>query len=202
MRSPLLARSLASLLLAAVLPFAGALSSRASHAGARTMSNTTLHSFEVRTNEGRKQSLARFKGKAVLVVNTASRCGLTPQYEGLETLYEKYKAQGFEILAFPANDFLGQEPGTDEEIREFCSTKYDISFPLFSKIHVKGKEQAPLYRWLTNEAGHDGEIEWNFAKFLVGPDGRVVARFAPKVKPLDPQVTGAIDSLLASRPAR
>lgn len=195
-------RFLRTLLLAALILCAGVPSFRASHAGARTMTNTTLHSFEVRTNDGHKKSLAQFKGKAVLVVNTASRCGLTPQYEGLESLYEKYKAQGFEVLAFPANDFLGQEPGTDEEIREFCSTKYDISFPLFSKIHVKGKEQAPLYRWLTTGAGHDGDIEWNFAKFLVGPDGRVVARFHPKVKPLDPQVTGAIDSLLAARAAR
>lgn len=169
-----------------------------STAGARPVTPKNLHSFEVRTNDGKKQSLALYKGKVVLVVNTASRCGLTPQYEGLESLYEKYRAQGFEILAFPANDFLGQEPGTDEEIREFCSTKYSVTFPLFAKVHVKGKEQAPLYQWLTKDSGFAGDIEWNFAKFLVGPDGKVIARFPPKTKPLDASVTAAIDSALAA----
>lgn len=169
-----------------------------STAGARPVTPTNLHSFEVRTNDGKKQSLAQYKGKVVLVVNTASRCGLTPQYEGLESLYEKYKAQGFEILAFPANDFLGQEPGTDEEIREFCSTKYNVTFPLFSKVHVKGKEQAPLYQWLTKDSGFPGDIEWNFAKFLVGKDGTVLARFAPTVAPDAPELRAAIEKALAS----
>ncbi len=166
--------------------------------GDRPVTGKTLHSFEVRTIDGKKVSLAQYRGKVVLVVNTASKCGLTPQYEGLETLYEKYRAQGFEILAFPANDFLGQEPGSDEEIQEFCSTRYAVKFPLFSKISVKGKEQAPLYHWLTSDSGFPGDIEWNFAKFLVGPDGKVVARFHPKTKPLDASVTSAIDSTLAA----
>lgn len=196
MRSPLPLRLLAPLALtAALLPATVA----AHHtAGDHPMNSKTLHSFEVRTIDGKKVSLAQYRGKVVLVVNTASKCGLTPQYEGLETLYEKYRAQGFEILAFPANDFLGQEPGTNEEIQEFCSTRYAVKFPLFSKIAVKGKEQAPLYQWLTKDSGFPGDIEWNFAKFLVGPDGKVVARFHPKTKPLDASVTAAIDSALAA----
>ncbi|MBI5168669.1 MAG: glutathione peroxidase [Candidatus Eisenbacteria bacterium] len=166
--------------------------------GDRPVTGKTLHSFEVRDIDGKKVSLAQYRGKIVLVVNTASKCGLTPQYEGLETLYEKYRGQGFEVLAFPANDFLGQEPGTDDEIQEFCSTRYAVKFPLFSKISVKGKTQAPLYQWLTKDSGFPGDIEWNFAKFLVGPDGKVVARFHPKTKPLDASVTSAIDSALAA----
>ncbi|MFN8589461.1 MAG: glutathione peroxidase [Candidatus Eisenbacteria bacterium] len=199
MRFPLPLRLLAPLALtAALLPATVA----AHHtAGDHPMTSKTLHSFEVRTIDGKKVSLSQYRGKVVLVVNTASKCGLTPQYEGLETLYEKYRAQGFEILAFPANDFLGQEPGTNEEIQEFCSTRYAVKFPLFSKIAVKGKAQAPLYQWLTKDSGFPGDIEWNFAKFLVGPDGKVVARFHPKTKPLDPQVTGAIDSLLTAHTA-
>jgi glutathione peroxidase len=135
----------------------------------------------------------------VLVVNTASKCGLTPQYEGLETLYERYRGRGFEVLAFPANDFLGQEPGTNEEIAEFCTTRFSTSFPLFAKIHVKGEEIAPLYAWLTRDSGHPGEIEWNFAKFLVGPDGRVIARFHPDVEPLDPDLVAKVEAALPAR---
>lgn len=182
-------------LVAAIVP---ALVTAKPSTGDRPVTGKTLHSFEVRTIDGKKVSLAQYRGKVVLVVNTASKCGLTPQYEGLESLYEKYRAQGFEILAFPANDFLGQEPGTNEEIQEFCSTRYAVKFPLFSKIAVKGKEQAPLYQWLTKDSGFPGDIEWNFAKFLVGPDGKVVARFHPKTKPLDATVTAAIDSALAA----
>ena len=156
----------------------------------------SLHDFTAETAEGTKRPLSDFRGKTLLVVNTASRCGLTPQYEGLQKLRERYAARGFEVLAFPANDFLFQEPGSNAQIQEFCSTKYGVTFPVFAKVHVKGKEIAPLYRWLTQESGHDGDIEWNFAKFLVGPDGTVLARFHPKVDPLAPEITQRVESTL------
>ncbi|MCC6652036.1 MAG: glutathione peroxidase [Candidatus Eisenbacteria bacterium] len=161
-----------------------------------------IYGFEVLSIKGNKVPLSSYKGKVLLVVNTASRCGFTPQYEGLEALYQKYRAQGFEVLAFPANDFLSQEPGTDEEIEEFCSTRFGTKFPLFSKIHVKGGKIAPLYSWLTKDSAFPGDVEWNFTKFLIGPDGKVVARFPSKVKPLAPEITGQIETLLASRAAR
>ena len=141
-----------------------------------------LHEFRVATAAGDERPLEDFKGKTVLVVNTASRCGLTPQYEGLETLRSKYASRGFEVLAFPANDFLWQEPGSNEEIQQFCRVNYGTTFPVFAKVSVKGKDIAPLYAWLTRDSGFPGEIEWNFAKFLVGPDGDVIARFHPKVE--------------------
>ena len=153
----------------------------------------TLHDFKAETAAGEERPLSDFKGKTVLVVNTASRCGLTPQYEGLQKLRERYAGRGFEVLAFPANDFLFQEPGSNAQIQEFCSTKFGVTFPVFAKIHVKGGKIAPLYEWLTKDGG---DIEWNFAKFLVGPDGNVVARFHPKVDPLAPEVTAAVESTL------
>jgi glutathione peroxidase len=155
-----------------------------------------IYDFTVRANDGTARSLADFRGKTLLVVNTASKCGLTPQYAGLETLYERYRARGFEVLAFPANEFGAQEPGTDDEIKTFCSTNYGTTFPLFAKLVVKGDGIAPLYSWLTKDAGFPGDITWNFAKFLVGPDGKVVARFDPKTEPLDPAVTSKVESLL------
>ena len=156
----------------------------------------SVYDFQVRTPDGKEHSLAEYRGKTLLIVNTASRCGFTPQYEGLEALYEKYRARGFEVLAFPANDFMHQEPGTDAEIQSFCSLTYKTKFPVFAKISVRGHAMAPLYAFLTRDSGFKGEIPWNFTKFLVGPDGRVVARFAPPVKPLDPKVTAQIESLL------
>lgn len=156
----------------------------------------TLHDFTVRTNAGEEKSLSEYRGKTVLVVNTASGCGFTRQYEGLQALHKKYSARGFAVLAFPANNFMGQEPGTDGEIRDFCSTKYKVTFPLFAKISVKGGEIAPLYAWLTHEGAHQGVIAWNFAKFLVGPTGEVAERFDPAVEPLDPEVVAAIEKLL------
>jgi len=156
----------------------------------------TLYDFQVDRIDGKPARLDAYKGKTVLVVNTASKCGLTPQYEGLEKLYETYKDRDFVILAFPANNFGAQEPGTNEEIAEFCSVKYSTTFPLFSKISVKGKDQAPLYQWLTTGAGFDGDIEWNFAKFLVGPDGKVIARFHPKVDPMSPEVISRVEASL------
>lgn len=155
-----------------------------------------LYDFKVRTIDGAEQSLSHYRGKTLLIVNTASRCGFTPQYESLEHLYETYKARGFEVLAFPANNFAAQEPGTNEEIKQFCSTKYATSFPLFAKISVRGSKIAPLYAWLTKESGFPGDISWNFNKFLVGPDGRVVARFGSKTDPLDREVTAKIEAAL------
>lgn len=160
---------------------------------------TTLHDFTVRDGRGNDVTLSRWKGKVVLVVNTASRCGFTPQYKGLEALADRYRARGFEVLAFPANDFLGQEPGTDAEIAEFCALNYQTSFPLFSKSSVKGRHISPLYHWLTKDSGFPGDIEWNFAKFLIGPEGRVVARFSPRTDPLSRDVTDAIEALLAAK---
>lgn len=160
--------------------------------------SATLHDFTVRDGRGQDVPLSRWKGKVVLVVNTASRCGLTPQYKGLEALADRYRDRGFEVLAFPANDFLGQEPGTDAEIAQFCALNYQTSFPLFSKSSVKGRQISPLYRWLTKDSAFPGDIEWNFAKFLVGPDGRVAARFASRTDPLAKDVTEAIEGLLAA----
>ena len=138
--------------------------------------------------DGKPIPLERFKGKVLLVVNTASFCGNTPQYEGLQTLYKQYKDQGFEILAFPANDFGRQEPGTNEEIANFCYTKYAIDFPLFSKIAVKGPNKHPLYQYLTEESPFKGEVRWNFQKYLLNRDGQVIAKFRPGLNPLSENV--------------
>jgi len=168
----------------------------------RTQPRTALD-FTVKDINGRRVKLDRYRGKVVLIVNVASLCGNTPQYEGLQDLYEKYRKRGFVVLGFPANDFGRQEPGTDAEIRRFCTRKYGVTFPMFSKIVVKGDGQAPLYRFLTaNETnpGLGGEIEWNFAKFLVARDGRVVGRFAPKTQPNEPSLVGAIEEQLKMKP--
>ncbi|HWE40003.1 MAG TPA: glutathione peroxidase [Isosphaeraceae bacterium] len=150
--------------------------------------------------DGTEVALSKYKGDVLLVVNVASKCGLTPQYEALEATYRKYKDKGFEVLAFPANEFGKQEPGTDAEIKQFCTSKYDVTFPVFSKIVVKGEGIHPLYKFLTSEQTDPkfaGEIPWNFAKFLVDRKGRVIARFDPKVKPDDPKVVAAIEAALA-----
>ncbi len=144
--------------------------------------------------------LRRFAGKALLIVNVASKCGFTPQYEGLQALYERYRDKGLEILGFPANNFLWQEPGSNEQIRAFCSTKYSVTFPLFSKISVRGKDTHPLYAFLTDKRTnpeHAGPIPWNFAKFLVDRSGRVIGRFEPKVEPLSADMTSAVEAALA-----
>jgi glutathione peroxidase len=149
--------------------------------------------FTLDSIDGQPAPLSQYEGQVVLIVNVASRCGLTPQYEELENLYEKYQDRGFVVLGFPANNFMGQEPGTDEEIKEFCSTRFHVTFPMYSKISVKGDDIHPLYRFLTATGG---EIGWNFTKFLVGKDGNVIARFAPTVAPESPEVTGAIEEAL------
>lgn len=169
------------------------------HAEGGSMAEKNVYSFTVKTIDGREKCLADYKGKVLLIVNTASRCGFTPQYGPLETLYEKYKGRGFEILAFPANNFLGQEPGTDSEIKDFCSVKYHVTFPLFSKISVKGKDMHPLYRYLTSESGFNGNITWNFNKFLVDPDGSVVARFGSKTDPLSPELVNKLEAALPKK---
>lgn len=143
-----------------------------------------IYDFTVNDTFGFQKSLEDYKGKVLLLVNTASKCGFTPQYEGLEKLYKEFKDKGFEILAFPANNFMKQEPGSNEEIREFCSTNYGVSFPIFEKLSVKGKDQHPLYKYLTEETGEfKGKIRWNFDKFLINREGEVMNRFKPKIKP-------------------
>ncbi len=162
----------------------------------------SVHDFTVKDMRGKDVKLSRFKGKVLLIVNVASRCGLTPQYAGLQALYEKYRKSGFVILAFPANDFNNQEPGSNAEIEQFCKTKYGVTFPVFAKISVKGEAMHPLYRYLTSKETnpeHSGEIEWNFAKFVIGRDGRIAARFAPQVRPEDPAVARAIEGLLEQK---
>lgn len=148
---------------------------------------TTLYDFTVQNQNQEPTSLNQFQGQLVLVVNTATGCGLTPQYQGLQTLYDRYKEQGFIILDFPCNQFLGQAPGSDEEINNFCSLNYQTTFPRFAKIKVNGKEAEPLFTWLKDQAsGPLGKrIEWNFAKFLVNRQGQVVARFSSKTDPLE-----------------
>ncbi len=158
-----------------------------------------IYNFEVKTIDGKAETLAGYKGKALLIVNVASRCGFTPQYEGLEKLYTTYKDKGFEILGFPANNFMGQEPGTNEEIKKFCGLKYNVTFPMFSKISVKGKDIHPLYQYLTQESGLDGDISWNFNKFLVSPEGKIVARFGSRTEPLSKELEEKLESILPKK---
>jgi len=150
---------------------------------AATPSPKSLYDFQMKDLSGKVQSLSDFKGKIVLVVNVASRCGLTPQYAGLQALHDEFQAQGFTVIGFPANNFLGQEPGTNEEIADFCSVNYKVTFPMFSKISVKGDDSAPLYRWLTETQPHAGEIKWNFHKFLIGRNGEKLANIDPRTEP-------------------
>jgi glutathione peroxidase len=161
----------------------------------------TIYDAKINTLEGEPADLSQFQGKALLMVNVASKCGLTPQYEGLEKLHEQYAARGFEVLGFPCNQFMGQEPGTADEIREFCDTNYHVQFPLFEKIDVNGANQHPIYTELEQAADADGEagdVKWNFEKFLVSPDGKVVGRFRPQVTPDDPALVEAIEAQLPS----
>lgn len=178
----------------------------------------SIYEIPVKTIDGKDTNLGEYKGKTLLIVNVASKCGLTPQYEGLQKLYSEYKDKGVEVLGFPANNYLGQEPGTEEEIKDFCSTNYNVTFPMFAKLSTKGDDQHELYKYLTetkpetdvNDGGLEEklkgfgsvrstprEVLWNFEKFLVNKDGEIVARFAPDVKPDDSRLIEKLESELA-----
>ncbi len=163
-------------------------------------SPTSPLGYQLKDIDGNDVDLSKYKGEVILIVNTASQCGLTPQYKRLEAVYEKYKAKGFEVLAFPANEFGKQEPGPNAEIKEFCSTKYHVTFPLFSKIVVKGDGIHPLYKFLTSKETNPkfaGEIKWNFTKFLVNRKGEVIGRFEPREEPDSENVIKAVEAALA-----
>jgi glutathione peroxidase len=155
-----------------------------------------VHDFSAKTIDGKDAKLADYKGHPLLIVNVASQCGLTPQYAGLEKLQEEFGARGLRVLGFPANEFGAQEPGTNDEIKTFCTSNYGVSFDMFGKIVVKGEGIHPLYDFLTHKSPFTGDIKWNFAKFLVGKDGEVVARFDPQVEPTSPEVRKAIEQAL------
>jgi glutathione peroxidase len=161
--------------------------------------------FKVKDIDGKDVDLADYKGKVVLIVNVASKCGFTKQYKGLEALYEKYKDKGFVILGFPANNFGGQEPGSNDDIKQFCSSKFSVTFPMMSKVSVQGADTTPLYQYLTDAKSNGdfaGDIEWNFNKFLVDRNGNVIARFPSPTAPEDKKVTGAVEKALAAKPAK
>ncbi len=167
-----------------------------------TPAPASIHDFTMKTIEGKDLPLAEYRGKVVLIVNVASECGYTPQYKDLEALYRKYRDRGFVVLGFPANNFGGQEPGTDAEIREFCSTTYDVTFPMFSRISVAGGDQHPLYRFITSGGGNPavaGEVKWNFQKYLVGRDGRLLGKYLSRVKPLSEELVQAVENALAAQ---
>ncbi|MBW2229040.1 MAG: glutathione peroxidase [Deltaproteobacteria bacterium] len=160
----------------------------------------SLYDFSVPDIDGSERPLSEWKDKVVLVVNVASKCGLTPQYDGLQRLYDEYRGQGVEILGFPCNQFMQQEPGSEAEIKEFCTLEYGVTFPLFSKVEVNGDGCDPLYAWLTaSEVGPEeaGDVKWNFGKFLIGRDGQIRARFAPQTEPCSDEVVQAITAALA-----
>ena len=160
----------------------------------------TLYEIPLRDIDGQPISLEAYRGNVLLIVNVASKCGFTPQYAGLEALYHKYKDQGFTVLGFPCNQFGRQEPGTNEEIKQFCSTTYQVSFPLFDKVEVNGKNRHALYEALAGKnSAFSGRIWWNFAKFLIGRDGKILGRFDSKVKPDSPELIQAIEAALAKK---
>ena len=160
----------------------------------------SLQEIPLNDINGKPTSLKAYQGKVLLVVNVASKCGLTPQYKALEATHRKYKDKGFTVLGFPCNDFGSQEPGSNDEIKEFCSSKYDVSFPMFDKLHVKGPERHALYEALSGDGSpFPGDVKWNFGKFLVGRDGKILKRFEPKVTPDSPEVTQAIEAALAAK---
>lgn len=167
--------------------------------GATTKAPSSVYDFSMKTIDGKTVSLSKYRGKVLLIVNVASKCGNTPQYAGLESMYKEDKHKGLVILGFPCNQFGQQEPGTDAQIKEFCKSTYDVNFPMFDKIDVKGDNQSPLYAWLVQSAPYHDDIEWNFGKFLVDRDGHVINRFNPRVKPDDPQLVQAIDNALGDK---
>ncbi|MEQ1823475.1 MAG: glutathione peroxidase [Fimbriimonadaceae bacterium] len=160
--------------------------------------NTSFYDFKMNDIGGKPVQFAKYKGKVTLVVNVASQCGLTPQYEGLQALYVKYKDKGLTVFGFPANEFRGQEPGTNSEIKEFCTAKYGVTFPMFEKSVVKGDGINPIYKWLLENGPRKDDIEWNFAKFLIGKNGEILGRFEPKIKPDDAALIAAIEKALSA----
>ena len=194
MRKYLIGVAAVTLISAAVLFLVEAKDSKETKKGSKSM-----YDFTLKDVGGRDVKLEQFRGQVVMLVNVASKCGYTPQYDGLQKIYEQYKDRGFTILGFPANNFGAQEPGSNEEIQEFCRINYGVTFPIFSKISVKGDDIHPLYKYLTEKETNPefgGEIKWNFNKFLIGKDGKIIARFDSKDKPEDAQVTGAIEQAL------
>jgi glutathione peroxidase len=166
---------------------------------AASASSRSVYDFKMKDIDGKDVKLKKYKGNVLLVVNTASKCGYTPQYESLQATFDKYKDRDFYVLGFPANNFGGQEPGTEKEIKEFCTSKYKVTFPMFAKISVKGPDQDPLYAYLTNKEINPefgGDITWNFNKFLIDKKGKIVARFTSKQKPDGPEVIAAIEKYL------
>jgi len=164
------------------------------------MTAKTIYGFRIKSIDGEETSLADYEGKVLLVVNVASKCGLTPHYAGLQKIYDEHEGDGFAVLGFPCNQFGGQEPGSEADVKSFCETRYGVTFPMFSKIEVNGDGRAPLYAWLTAEKTQPdgpGDIAWNFAKFLIGKDGRVRARFDPRVEPTSAEIRNAIVEALA-----
>ena len=161
---------------------------------AALMAASSVHEFSLTTIDGKPAPLSAYKGKAVLLVNVASKCGYTKQYSGLQALYEKYKDKGLVIVGVPANNFGGQEPGTNEEIATFCSRNYNVTFPMMSKVSVKGDDMIPLYGYLTQSTG--GDVKWNFTKFLVDKDGKIANRFESKVTPESPETAAAVEKAL------
>lgn len=164
---------------------------------APSSTSTTAYDFTLDTIEGESRPLAEYRGKVILIVNVASKCGFTSQYEGLQELHQRYGDQGLVVLGVPSNDFMGQEPGTNEEIKTFCESNYHVTFPMFSKVSVKGSAKHPLYVWLTKEKG---KVSWNFNKFLIGRDGRVIEKFGSMTKPLSDEMLAAIKAALAQKP--
>lgn len=161
----------------------------------------SIYEIEAKTISGESVKLEAYKGKTLLIVNTASKCGFTGQYEGLQKLYDKYSEQDFVILGFPSNDFLKQEPGSDEEIASFCKLNYGVTFPMFGKVSVKGSDQHPLYTYLTSKEtnpGFGGKISWNFNKFLISKDGEIVARFGSRTKPQDEKLIAAVEKEISN----
>lgn len=164
------------------------------------MADSNLLDIPLKDIDGKATSLKAYQGKVMLVVNVASRCGFTPQYKGLEALHRKFKEQGFTVLGFPSNDFGGQEPGTAAEIKEFCSTNFDVTFPMFDKVKVKGDGKHPLYAALTGQSSpFPGDVGWNFGKFLIGADGKILARFDSRVSPESADLISAVEKALAAK---
>ncbi len=160
----------------------------------------SIYDIPVKDIDGKDTNLKQYQGKVILIVNVASKCGLTPQYKALEALYEKYKDKGFVIVGFPCNQFAGQEPGTSEEIKKFCTDKYNVTFPLYEKIEVNGANRHPLYVALAGtDSPFPGDIKWNFNKFLISRDGKIIQRFEPKTTPDSPEVTSAVEAAIASK---